>query len=86
MITSFFISVGGLLITALAAILPASSGLPGAVVAAFTAIGAAVNNVSFLIPVGALFAAVAIVAGYEAVIWLWHGALWVWRRIPIIGR
>jgi len=86
MISAFFISLGAFLFSVFGSVLPASEGLPASVSSALEFVGTSVNGISYLIPVGALFGALAMVIGYEAVIWIFHGILWVWKKIPIIGR
>ncbi len=86
MISSFFIAIGAFIFTLLQAITPASTSLPSGITSALTYVGVAVNSVSFIIPVDSLFTALGIVIGYEGIMWLFHGTLWVWKKIPIIGR
>jgi len=86
MITGFFIVVGNFFLTFLNVVLPSSSSLPSALSDALEYVGTALNSVSYLLPVTALFASLAIVIGYEASIWLYHGILWTWKKIPFIGK
>jgi len=86
MITSFFISIGSYLFSGLGSLLPTSEGLPTGVSDALIYVGEAINSISYLFPVTAIFGAVLIVATYQAAIWIFYGVLWVWSKIPIIGK
>jgi len=85
MISTFFITIGSYIMTFLHAVLPASTALPEGISDALEYVGSAINSISFIIPVDALFGALVIVIGYEAAMWLFHGVLWVWHKIPILG-
>jgi len=86
MISSFFIALGGALFVVLASVLPAAEGLPSAVSSALEYVGTAINSISYLVPVSSLFGALAVVIGYEAITWLFHGILWIWKKIPVFGK
>jgi len=86
MISSFFITVGASLLAFAVSALPLATSLPTAISDSLADVGSSINAVSYLIPVGSLFGALFIVVGYEAVIWLFHAFMWVWKRIPFIGR
>lgn len=66
--------------------LPDSTGLPEGFSAALTYIFSAINAFSFIIPVDALFNSMIIVALYEGVVWTFFGILWVWKRVPFLGK
>lgn len=66
--------------------LPDSTGLPEGFSSAVIYMFSAINSFSYIIPVGALFNAMIIVALYEGVVWTFFGILWVWKRIPFIGK
>lgn len=86
MIITLLLTIAYQILSALTSVLPASEGLPTAVSDALAYVGTAINSVSYLIPVGSLFGALALVVTYEAAVWAFHGVMWVWKRIPFIGR
>jgi len=86
MISTFFIAIGGFVFTALATVLPASEGLPSGIQSALELVASSLNAIGYILPISALFTALGIIVSYEAAIWIYHGILWVWKKIPIIGR
>lgn len=86
MISSFFISAGSLFFGLLIAALPESTALPSGITSAFSTVVEAINGLSYLIPVSSLFTALGIVVAYEAAVWLFFAGMWIWKRIPFIGR
>lgn len=86
MILSFILEGAYHIFSWLIAALPDSTGLPEGFSNALIYIFSAVNSFSFLIPVDALFNSMIIVALYEGVIWTFFGILWVWKRIPWLGK
>jgi len=73
-------------LTGIVSLLPVSTGLPAGISDAFLYIINAINSMSFIIPVGALFTALGIMVAFEFGLWTFFGLLWVWRRLPFVGR
>lgn len=86
MITSVFIFFGAILFQTLAVLLPASEGLPSTISNALIYIASAVNSVSYIVPVSALFDSLLIVVTYQAAMWIFRGVVWIWNKTPIIGK
>lgn len=86
MIISFLLQSAYGFFSFLIGVLPDSTGLPQGLQDAFTLVFGAIQTVSYLIPVDSLFTALGIVVAYEVALWLFFGFLWVWKRIPFIGR
>ena len=86
MIITFLLQVAYTFINTLLRVLPNSSGLPSGMHDALTYIIGGINSFSYIIPVAALFAALGTVVLYEAGVWGFHAVMWVWKRLPFIGR
>jgi len=85
MISSFFISLGTALLSGLVAVLPTAS-LPAAVLSAIETIGTSLNAFSFIVPVATIFAVFSFVLGFEILWFAFWGFVWIWKRLPIIGK
>ncbi len=85
MILTFLILILTSTLTFIFSFLPVSS-LPTGVSDSLNYISSALNQVTYLIPVDSLFTAIGIVVIYEASIWAFFGLMWIWKRIPFIGR
>lgn len=86
MIISFLLTAADGFFSWILGILPDSEGLPEGISDAFELIFAALNAMSFIIPVSSLFTAITIVVSYELVMWAFFAFLWVWKRIPFLGK
>jgi len=86
MITTFIILIGNTIFDLLLNVLPTSTALPQSLTDAINYISYSLNQVSYLIPVGHLFVALVIVLGFEAVMWGFFAFLWIWKRIPFLGK
>lgn len=60
--------------------------LPSGFVSAIAYAVNASNSLNYLIPTTSLYIALGIVVGYEAAIWTFRGAVWIYRHIPFIGH
>jgi len=81
MILTLFLNFGFLLVTGLFALLPSGS-LPPEILGGVNYFVGIVNSFSYVIPVGALFSAFALVVSVDIAILLWHFINWVIRKIP----
>lgn len=86
MISTFFIMLGSIIFQILLGVLPAGTALPTQVSDALTYVMTALNSLTYILPVANIFYALFIIIAYEAVMWGFHAVVWVWKRIPIIGR
>ncbi len=85
MIFTALILFVGLLFQGLATILP-DTALSTDIVSALNSVGYAINAFSYILPVSAIFNALLIVIGYEGIMWLYHATLWIWKKLPFIGK
>jgi len=85
MITTFFINIATALFSGLLGVLPTSS-LPDEVIQALQTVATSVNAFSFLIPVGSIFSVVLFVLTFEAIWFAFWGFIWLWKRLPFVGK
>jgi len=86
MISSFFISIGSSILTLIIGVLPTSSGLSSEITNSLISLSGYINAVSYLFPVGALLSAVSFIVSFEVIWFIFWGSIWVWKRIPFIGK
>lgn len=86
MIISFLLESAYLLFGWVLDLLPESTGLPEGVESAFDTVFSAMNSISYIFPVDTAFTVVGIVIGYELIIWSFFAFMWVWKRIPFLGK
>lgn len=86
MISSFFISLGAGILGLVIGVLPLSEGLPADIESTLISIASYINVFSYIFPVGSLFSAVTVVLAFELLWWAFWGVMWIWKRIPILGR
>jgi len=85
MIASFFISLGATFLGLITGVLPESN-LPTEVTTALESVASALNSFSFLIPVTAIFSVVTFVLTFEIMWFAFWGLVWVYKRLPFIGK
>jgi hypothetical protein len=86
MIVTFLLTMAADFLTGLISILPSSTGLPSGISSALTYMIGAINSMSYIINVSALFGALVVVVGFEAGLWAIHAVQWIYKRIPFLGR
>lgn len=86
MISTFFITLGSSILGALVATLPTASELPTGVSDSLSFVASAINAFAYIFPVSQLFSAVGVVLAFELIWWSFFGFIWIWKRIPILGR
>lgn len=86
MITSAFIYLAVGIVSLILAVFPASSGLPVEFTNAITSLTGYVGILDPLVPISTLAQAVGIILLYEATIFAFRGTIWVYQRIPFIGK
>jgi hypothetical protein len=86
MISTFFIAIGAGLLALAGAIFPLSTGLDPNISSALISLAGFVNAFSYIFPVTTLFLAVGVILGFESLWWFFWGLIWVWKRIPFIGK
>jgi len=86
MIISGFIYLATLVIGLILAVFPVSNGLPIEFTNAISTLTGYVGILDPLVPIATLAQAVAIILLYEAVIFTFRGTVWIYQRIPFIGK
>jgi len=86
MITSGLIYIASLTLSLILAIFPESTGLPTEFTDAITTISGYVGILDPLVPITTLATAVGIVLLYEATIFGFRGLVWIYARIPFLGK
>lgn len=86
MIVTFILQIAANFVQGWASLTTGIATLPSALISAITYAINASNTLNYIIPTSALFGALGIVVAYEAAIWTFKGAVWVYRHIPFIGH
>jgi len=86
MITTLVLTLTYSLLNLLLSVLPVGATLPAGISNALAFMIYSANALDYVIPVGSLFGALSIVLGVEIVLWSFHGFMWVYRHIPLIGH
>lgn len=86
MISTFFLSLGTSILTLIIGYLPVSTGLPTDLTTTLVSLAGYINSFSFLFPVNTLFTVVVFVLTFETIWWGFFGLLWLWKRLPFIGK
>jgi hypothetical protein len=81
MITTFFLQLLYSFVNFLVALLP-NGNLPTQITTAFAYFVSVANTFSYVVPIGTLLAALAILIAVDGAIMLWHFFNWVIRKIP----
>jgi len=66
-------------------VLPTTS-LPDEVIAALQTVASSINAFSFIVPVSSIFAVVTFVLTFEVIWFSFFGFMWIWKRLPFIGK
>lgn len=85
MILTLLINMVSFLFAGLETILPIGT-LPSQFSDALNTVVYAVNGLSYLLPIGDIVTCLKIVVAYELIVWGYYGVLWLWKRVPFIGR
>jgi len=86
MITSAFLYLASVTLGLILAVFPASTGLPAEFSTAISTLSGYVGILDPLVPITTLANALAIVLLYEATIFAFRGLVWVYGKIPFIGK
>jgi hypothetical protein len=86
MILTFLLQFASSFITGWASLTQGIATLPSGVVGSIAYAISAANSLNYLIPTDALFISLGIVVGYEAAIWTFKAAVWIYRHIPFLGH
>jgi len=85
MILTFLINFASVAINGMANLLPVG-GLPTWIGSALVAVASGLNAWSYLFPVNTILTVLTFVVLYETLVWGWHGVLWLWKKLPFIGK
>jgi len=86
MIITILLQFAASFISGLQNLLSGGASLDSHITSSITFILDSINGMSYLIPVSSLFSALAIVVGFEFVLWGFRGGVWIYRHIPFIGH
>jgi len=86
MITSGFLYLTALILNALLAVFPSSTGLPAEFSTALTTLSGYVGILDPLVPISTLATCFGIILLYEATIFGFRGLTWIYQRIPFLGK
>lgn len=86
MIITFLLQFAAAFVQGFANLTSGVATLPSGISGSFAYVVNAANSLNYIIPTGALFISLGIVMAYEAAIWTFKGAVWVYRHIPFIGH
>jgi len=85
MITSFFITVTSSALSLLVLVLPVSS-IPSWITDAIVSVSYYVNQMTYILPISTMFTVLAFVIAYEGIMWGWQAGLWIFKKLPFIGK
>jgi len=86
MITSGIIYLASITLGLILAVFPNSNGLPAEFETAVTTIASYVGILDPLVPITTLASAFAIVLLFEATIFAFRGIVWIYARVPFLGK
>jgi len=86
MIFSAFLYVATFILGLVLAVFPASSGLPTEYSTAIASLTGYVGMFDPIVPIATLAQAVGIVLFFEATIFAFRGTMWIYHKIPFIGK
>jgi len=86
MIITALISLASVIIGLVISVFPTSTGLPTEVTAAITTLSGYVGILDPLVPISTLAQALSVILLYELTIFTFRGTLWVYSKIPFLGK
>jgi len=81
MITSVLLTILSSFFQFVAGLLPASTGLPTQITAAFSFVTYQISTWSFIFPLATVFTILSLVLVIEFTLWSFHGVVWIYHKV-----